>query len=619
MNEASAFFRQVNQDYLKVHRTKEDLFWDTYMGVSDDHAGFARAEQAYKAFVSDPVRLGHVRAHLEALPRDEGHRDLRHGLEGWRALFECNVLDSAEARRDMDTLIEMEAELFARRKGFTMTHLNERGEREEATLDMLGTNLAANPDEAARKSSHDAFLELERWILGHGFLDIVRQRNELARALGCRDYFDLKVRKNERMSPEELFAILDDFEARTRRAHEDALAGLVREKGPGALAPHNLRYHMSGDVTRRMDPFLPFRKGLERWAASFKRLGITFRGAVMQLDLFERKGKYENGFCHGPVPSFFDDQGTWIPARINFTSEGNPNQVGSGARALNTLFHEGGHAAHFANIAQNAPCFSQEFPPTSMAYAETQSMFCDSLLDDADWLKRYARDAAGNEIPDGLIRARIEASQPFRAFRERSMLLVPCFERALYAMSEAERTPEAVLDLARACEQRILGVAASPRPLLAIPHMLNQESAASYHGYLLADMAVHQTRAHFLREFGHLADNPAIGPLLARHYWGPGNSVSHDQTLRSLTGEGFSAKYLADACNQSVEEAWLEARRSMEAAAARPRPEARPASLDAEIRIVHGTELIADNSLSDEAMFAQFERWIDAHYGPAPA
>lgn len=66
-----------------------------------------------------------------------------------------------------------------------------------------------------------------------------------------------------------------------------------------------------------------------------------------------------------------------------------------------------------------------------MAYAETQSMFCDSLLDDADWLKGYARNAAGEAIPDGLIRAMIEARQPFRAFNERQIALVAYFERDL--------------------------------------------------------------------------------------------------------------------------------------------------------------------------------------------
>jgi hypothetical protein len=50
MNAASTYFQELNQDYLKAHRTKEDLFWDTYMAIRDDHAGFARAEQAFKAF-----------------------------------------------------------------------------------------------------------------------------------------------------------------------------------------------------------------------------------------------------------------------------------------------------------------------------------------------------------------------------------------------------------------------------------------------------------------------------------------------------------------------------------------------------------------------------------------
>lgn len=368
---------------------------------------------------------------------------------------------------------------------------------------------------------------------------------------------------------------------------------------------------MSGDVTRQLDPYVPFSRALRDWVESFRRLGIQYRGATLTLDLLTREGKYENGFCHGPVPSFFL-QGEWIPAVVNFTSLADPAQVGSGWSGLNTLFHEGGHAAHFANVTGNAPCFSQEFPPTSMAYAETQSMFCDSLLDDADWLKRYARNAAGEPIPDALIKEMIEARQPFRAFNERQIALVAYFERDLYAMDEAERTPEAVLALARKWERKILGVE-SPRPLLAIPHLLNQESACAYHGYLLALMAVEQTRAFFLKRDGYLTDNPSIGPDLAAHYWGPGNGMSHDETLRSLTGEGFSAVPLAEACNLSAAEAWLQAQACMAAAQQRPATgEGSP--LDAHIRVVHGAELIADNSESETRMLADFEAWIARRY-----
>ncbi len=621
MHAAQTLFDTLNADYLAVHKTKEDLFWDTYMAISDDHAGFARAEEAYKNFISDPARLAQVRqalAGLKDVPESAEKAALQQGLQGWLALFDCNIVDSEEASGLMGELITQESALFGKRSKLVMHHTNEDGVTEEATLSMLSTNLGTNQNEAARQSSLDALLSLEQWVLDNGFLDIVKTRNAFARAQGFDNFFEYKVRKNEQMSGNQLFAILDDFEARTFEANQRGLDGLVAEHGTDAIAGRNLRFYMSGDVTRQSDPYLPFAKGLQRWVDSFRRLGITYRGATMQLDLLERKGKYQNGFCHGPIPSYFDKDGLWVAGQINFTAEAKPDQVGSGARAINTLFHEGGHAAHFANVTQNSPCFSQEFAPTSMAYAETQSMFCDSLLDDADWLKRYATDAQGNPMPDALIQKRIESRQPFSAHAERGILVVPYFERALYRMSDAERTPAAVLQLARDCEQRILGVSPAPRPLLAIPHLLNQESAAAYHGYLLANMAVYQTRAYFERTYGYLTDNPAIGPALAEHYWARGNGRTHDQTLVSLTGESFNAGYLADECNQTPEQAWATAQASMADAAQRPVPAGEP-SLNAVIRVVHGSQVLADNTESDDAMCRDFEAWVGANFAAPSA
>ncbi|MGY3945637.1 M3 family metallopeptidase [Aeromonas tecta] len=604
---ARNYLNQLNAEYLQVHRRKEDLFWSTYMGTSDDQAGFTAAEQAYKAFCAAPARLPVLR---EMQAQAEG-ADLKRGLGGWIAFFECNVIEDPAATALMDELVAAEAALFARRKELKLSLLDEQGRQVAGSLPAASTSLAASQNEGVRQSAIAMFHALEQWVVDNGFLEVVALRNRFARAMGYRDYFDYKVHKNEQMSPEQLFTVLDDFIARTEDRVHLGLAELKAAKGEAALRPHNLRYSVSGDVTRQLDPYVPFSRALKDWVESFRRLGIQYRDATLTLDLLTREGKYENGFCHGPVPSFWQE-GQWVPAVVNFTSLADPAQVGSGWSGLNTLFHEGGHAAHFANVTGNAPCFSQEFPPTSMAYAETQSMFCDSLLDDADWLKRYARNEAGEVIPDTLIEAMIAARQPFRAFNERQIALVAYFERDLYAMDEAERSPAAVLALARQWERKILGVE-SPRPLLAIPHLLNQESACAYHGYLLALMAVEQTRAYFLRRDGYLTDNPRIGPDLAAHYWGPGNGMTHDQTLQSLTGEGFSAGPLARVCNQSVAEAWATASACMAAARQRP-PVGDGTPLNAHIRVVHGEKLIADNSHSEAQMLADFEAWIHNHY-----
>ena len=237
-------------------------------------------------------------------------------------------------------------------------------------------------------------------------------------------------------------------------------------------------------------------------------------------------------------------------------------------------------------------------------------MFCDSLLDDADWLKRYAKNSAGESVPDALIHESIQARQPMRAFNDRHILLVPYFEWQLYQWDDTQRTPEAMTQLARDIELKILGVSGSPRPTLAIPHLLSMESACSYQGYLLALMAVEQTRAFFLKRDGYLTDNPAIGPDLAEHYWRSGNSVSHDETLYSLTGEGFNPDYLANVCNQTVEEAWHQAQKTIELAAMRPQPAA-DFDLNVSLRVVDGDESLADNQQGDEAMCRTFASIIN--------
>ena len=116
MNDTRAYFDELNQTYSSVHKTKEELFWTTYMATSDDQAGFARAERAYKEFISDPARLHATRDHvarLQRLPPDEERDSLLHGLKGWLALFEANIIDSDEGRTLMRDIIDAEAALFA--------------------------------------------------------------------------------------------------------------------------------------------------------------------------------------------------------------------------------------------------------------------------------------------------------------------------------------------------------------------------------------------------------------------------------------------------------------------------------------------------------------------------
>jgi oligoendopeptidase F len=615
MKNARAFFDQINQDYLQIHRKEGELFWLTHTGQSDEHDAQRAASLALKTFLADPQLLAQTREHLarvEATQQSAERDALVSGLCGWVAAFEGNALGGERAAALLAELIAMDADLFARRQAYKMHHIGASGHTEEASPAALRSNLASNPDEASRKSSHEALHGLERWVLENGFLEIVAKRNALARELGYRDFFDYRLRTNSGMSPEQLFAIFDEFERNTRDTHFASMDHLVSDYGDEVLQPHNLLFRVRGGAALKADAYFPFSKALERWAESFRRLGVSYRGARIEIDLLDRPGKFTTGFCASPIASYHDDTNGWVPADVRFTSTARPQQAGAGLRGINVLFHEAGHAAHFSNVTLNSPCFSHGFAPTTPAYLETQAKFFEALPGDPCWIRRYARNADGEPMPDEMIRAGVESNRAFLAYSERRDLVPTYFERVLYAMDDAERTTESVLDLERSLTQRILGVSNNTVHVLSMPHPIYHDIAVYYQGYLLAKMAASQTRAYLTRTLGYIVDNPEVGPLLVKHCWSTGNSLTLDQTLRNMTGEGLTSAYLADDCNRSSQEAWALAQEAIErtdrARAAQVEPSG---DLDAAISIVHGARRIATNEESLPAMYAAFEAWIE--------
>ncbi|KAH8069072.1 peptidase [Aureococcus anophagefferens] len=119
------------------------------------------------------------------------------------------------------------------------------------------------------------------------------------------------------------------------------------------------------------------------------------------------------------------------------------------------------------------------------------------------------------------------------------MLSVPYFEKALYEMADEDLTAASVAALADAVEEDIEG-GLGPRPLLSVPHLLSDEASCYYHGYVLAEMAVHQTRAFVEKRDGFLVDNPKIGPTLTDAFWRPGNTEPFLDLVEQCTGAPLS-------------------------------------------------------------------------------
>ena len=619
-----ALIERLNKRYDSLHREFEDAFWATKMGLKDSPVGtgeaLSKSKTAYEGFLADPANLKEVQTALEALvDGQDAQGEDQKILSIMEKTFRCYQLPSKEAEDLRQRITEDEFVLQNEiRGGMKLGYVDPKsGNFVKASSVLLRTTMATAEDEETRKAAYDGARSIGPTV-AEQFVKVVKMRNKFAKSMGYVDFYDYKCTMAEGFSKATLFGdFLGPLEERSRPIMEDARARLAAEKGEAALKPWNTSQALAGDVTKKQDPYFPFEEAISAWARSFAALGIKYRGATMQLDLLDREGKYSNGFCHWPQCAYVDTEGNFKPSQTNFTSLATPSAVGSGNTALTTLMHEGGHAAHFANIVQGSPFFSQERAPTSVAYAENQSMFLDSLCGDAAWLAKYARNSAGEPIPWELLEEGIRAKSPYSVLALRSMLSVPFFEKALYEMPEADLSAESVQALADDVERKIQG-GLGPRPLLSVPHLLSDEASCYYHGYVLAEMSVHQTRAHFLSKYGFIVDNAKIGPDLTEVYWQPGNGEAFLDLVERLTGSALSSDAWIAELGVDLEERVAREKKEYEAAVETgPAIPADADSVDLEMRmvLVHGDTVISSSEEDGwKGAQAKFKKFIAENF-----
>lgn len=410
------FIYNFNRLYEIKHQNYENNFWSNKMNLKDSSTDLlVQSKSELDNFLGNKEILLQVREYLQQHSNNLINltNEQIKIFQCIEKTFLCYILEDPQAVELKNEILKLESELAESRNHMTLGYTHPiTGEFIKASSVQLRNLLRTSDDPAIRLACLEGLRSIGPFI-AEKFCEIIKLRNRLARLLGYECFYDMKVTQAEGFNKRTLFSILDQLEADTRPIMENALRNLATEKGIEALEPQNMSYLLSGDVAKLKDPYFPFEAAVDVWARSFAALGISYQGAVMRLDLCDRPGKYSNGFCHWPQPAWITQTGEWIPSQTNFTSLASPKSVGSGHTALVTLMHEGGHAAHFANVKQGSPLFSQERAPTSVAYAENQSMFLDSLVSDADWMGRYAYSRDGQVIPWEIIEKDIRSTHPY--------------------------------------------------------------------------------------------------------------------------------------------------------------------------------------------------------------
>ena len=596
------FLAYLNTFYSKLHGAYEDAFWISYMGDHSVDKRMNEAQSARDAFRAD-VGLKTQTTHLIKLSKGE----VRERLKLWSHFFDL-YQTPPQALAIKQRANELESTIAQKRASRREGYLDPKTKKfVGASENKMRFMMRADPDERVRKACFEALEKLPLATIDD-YIMVIKLRNEFARALGYEDFYAYKARIDEDMSKEELFSIFQRIYEKTRYAFRDVRVlekKLEREGKVGLRKPWNFGYFLTGSFIEEEDPYFRFEDILSRWGRSFAAMGVGFKGGTITFDLLDRKGKHNNGFCQYPTLVRYRN-GRRIPASSNVASNAIPGQPGSGPRELEVVFHEAGHAADRLNSMQPDACVNHEYPPSTISWAETHSMFMDTISSSIEWRTRYAMNGKGEHYPFDLFERKMRAVQPLRPLSLMHIIFVVFFEKEVYECKDLNR--KSLLEIARRLSNKYTDRSVDSISMLNLPHIYSWESSAYYHGYGLAELGVAQWREYFFKKYGYIVDNREVGKELA-YIWSFASRYPAKKLIKIATGKPLKPDAFIRSATKPLPDVLDTARQRIAQLEEVPRFNGK-IDLDGKILMVHGKKKIADNSKGFENMDKRYRRWL---------
>ncbi len=597
MTKAKVFLKKLNSEYLALHTNYEELFWQSYMGDQKVDVKKDKALEARDAFRSNVALQKQAKELLITADAQSKNK-----LKIWIDFFDLYLMPE-EARVIKNKCDALESEVVKKRairiEGYVDPYTKLFT---EASSLRMRTMMQTHADEKVRKACFEAREKIAVDCIDQ-YVELVKLRNEFARVQGFSDFYDYKLQKEDKMTKKQLFSLFDSISLKTKKTFV-ALRELENSL-PALRKPWNFGYFMTGDFTKEEDQYFQFEDALQRWGRSFSALGITFKKGTLQLDLLDRKRKYNNGFCHWPVLVNYDGQKR-NAGSSNFTCTLVAGQVGAGSIGYKTLFHEGGHAAHFLNIEQTEVCLNHEYAPQSGAWSETQSMFLDTMFSSIEWKTRYAKNSEGTAYPFVLFTRKEKKLHLLKPEYMNSIMFVSNFEKEVYELKIP--TAKQICAIAKANYKKYYDLSGDSFTALNVPHIYSWESSASYHNYGLEKLALAQWREYFYKKYGYIVDNPNVGREMAK-VWKLGALKSFQEFVLIATGKKLGTKAFLDDILMPVQKVIKEAQVKIECLK-HVKEYTKPVALNGNIKMVHGKKVIATNEISFEAMAEQYGKWL---------
>jgi hypothetical protein len=394
----------------------------------------------------------------------------------------------------------------------------------EATVDgetipfrMIRPTIANEPDRAKRERLEKARNELTDEHLNPVYTEAAEVDRQAARDLGAATYRELYERFGFRLEDlaGQCRALLDS----TEKLFESAVDRLFRDR-VGIPLGEAERW----DVARifrapTWDDAFPEDKMLPALEGTLADLGIDLRSqSNIELDIEQRPKKSPRPFC---VP-------IEVPDRVVLVLQ----PIG-GADDWAGLFHEAGHAEHYANTSADLPVEARRLG--DLAVTEGWASLLQHLTNEPAWLRR-----------------RLDFPGPDDFAREGAVELLYITRRyAAKLLYELELHTTDDLASMRARYPELLGDALKITPS-PTDYLTDVDSGFYVTEYLRSWAFEAQLRDHLRTQFGNdwFAQREA-GSLL-RDLWSEGSRLDADELLRQVAGSGMEMEAVAERVRERV-------------------------------------------------------------------
>ena len=368
-----------------------------------------------------------------------------------------------------------------------------------------------NPE--LRKKAYEALLKRGEFI-AEDLIEIIKIRNDYAKAKGYNNYYDFVLREMYNTDSEYVSKLMEDvyskIETKAAAIHKQRDERLKELFGVEKLERYHYGLLPDSAPTRLTDEILK-NESIENISKKvYAGMGYDIDKLVAEgrltLDLYPRKYKNPGTFC-SQIESGKDVR---ILANITNCS-----------RSLEALNHELGHCVYALGVSQDLPFLDRK--PSSVVLTEAIALMMGDIKKKENILKGIVPDDVLQEYKDSLKNDEVE-----NLVRD---LQIMTFEREIY--KNPDQNPAELW--AKLREKYINISAPADNEWADMPHYLNHPGY--YQNYFRAMLMKAQIYNYLHEVLGNITENPKTAEYMNKNIFSAGASVNEYNLIKQLTGK----------------------------------------------------------------------------------